>query len=668
MRIGIGLGLDADARRAAARAARDASRAVPRPDLTLAFGSIRLDQKAVHRGLAAELDMTRVLGGSSYAEITNAGVSEGSVAALSLSFDEAPASPRFAQVGICRSSREVGDALARGLGPGSAPRDGRELALIFGSVATGRDNAALARARARLPRTPFFGGMTCGDYDLGLSHPRFWDNVQYGPKLTRWDTRAAAVTLPDGYELAYGFEHGWEPVGPPVEITRARGEKVYEVGGVPVFDYYRRLLGDARDEKFFELLIQRYGFSVLAGEGRTLLKLPVACDFKRGFIQYFPADDLQGRRVRLILASRRSLISGARAAAERCRAALGGRRPDLLLMVSCCTRKRILHSRMNDELDAVRGVLGRGTPVFGFYSGGEIAPFESRHADAASPASDGSLYHTTTVALLALSAPKRARTGPLPRPSAPPRGAEARTLAAMRQALAIGEDTLDNAESVLANLSRKSHEDVEKLLLQNEVIHRYTPREVWNEVGARAARGVYELQDAEFRGAFLFMDVKGFTAFSETHRPAEVVSALNALFGPATEAIHDCGGDVDKYIGDCIFAAFRRTDGALRAAKRLLELTSARRAAGHPFDVRIGVNAGRAIRANVGSRDRREYTYIGDAVNLAQRLESNCAPGRALVSASAYRGARTRFPSVSRRSLTVKGRERPVTAYECGLA
>ncbi len=220
----------------------------------------------MHRGLSGALDASRLIGGSSYAEITNAGVTQGSVGVLSLSFDDAPV--RFAQVGICGSSREVGDELARGLGP--APAGGRDLALIFGSVATGRDNAALARARSKLVTTPFFGGMTCGDYDLGLSHPRFWDNNQYGPKLTRWDTRAALVGLPGGYEIAYGFEHGWEPVGPPVVITRARGEKVYEVGGVPVFDYYRRLLGDEHDEKFFELLIQRYAFSVLAGDGRLL--------------------------------------------------------------------------------------------------------------------------------------------------------------------------------------------------------------------------------------------------------------------------------------------------------------------------------------------------------------------------------------------------------------
>jgi class 3 adenylate cyclase len=663
MRIGIGLGLDADPARAAERAARDAKRSVPRPDLNIAFGSIRLDQKAVHRGLTGVLDPKRLIGGSSYAEITNGGVTEGSVGVLSLSFEDAPV--RFAQVGICHNSSEVGDELARGLGP--TPVGERDLALFFGSVADGRDNAALARVRSKLGRTPFFGGMTVGDYDLGLGNPRMWDNNQYGPRLTRWDARAALVGLPGGYEVAFGFEHGWEPVGPPVVITRARGENVYEVGGVPVFEYYRRLLGDAHDEKFFELLIQRYGFSVLGEDGRTLLKLPVACDFKRGFIQFIPAENLQGRTVRLILASRRSLISGARTAAERCLAALGGRRPDLLLMVSCCTRKRILHSRMNDELDAVRGVFGRGLPVFGFYSGGEIVPYESRYADAAGPAGTGSRYHATTVALLAISAPKRARVGRLPPPSQRRLGA-AENVAALRRSIAVGEDVLDNAESVLANLSRKSHHDVEKLLLQNEVIHRYTPREVWDEIGARAARGDYELPDAEFRGAFLFMDVKGFTSFSETHRPPEVVRALNELFGPATDAIHACRGDVDKYIGDCIFAAFRRPDDALRAAKRLLGLVAAQRADGNPFDVRIGINAGRAIRANVGSRDRREYTYIGDAVNLAQRLESNCTPGRALISASAYRGSRVRFPTAVRRSLSVKGRAEPVTAYECGLA
>ncbi|MFA6579412.1 MAG: FIST N-terminal domain-containing protein [Elusimicrobiota bacterium] len=663
VKIGLGLGIGGDSARAAKSAARDSLRGCPRPDLTLAFGSIHLDQRAVHRGLTSVLDASRLLGGSCYAEITNAGVTKGSVAVLSLSFDGAPVS--VAQAGACGCPRITADALCRGLGPAAA--QGRPLGFFFGSVADGRENVALKRLRSRRGPTPFFGGLTCGDYDLGMGHPDFWTNYQYGPRLTRSAVRAAQIGLPEDCGIAFGFEHGWEPVGAPFTITRARGEKVYEADGVPIFDYYRRFLGDEHDEGFFELLIQRYAFSLSAENGRSLLKLPVACDFKRGFISYFPAEELQGRRARLILAGRRGLIAGARTAALRCRAALGERRPDLLLMISCCSRSRILHSRMNDELDAVRGVFGRETPVFGFYSGGEIVPFESRYDDAADRTKPGSRFHASTVALLALSSPQPASVGRLPRPA---RRSMRPTeeAAALRRALAQGEETLDRTESFLANISRKSHQDVEKLKRQNEVIHRYTPHEVFDEIGARAARGEYELPDAEFRGAFMFMDVKGFTAFSEGHRPAEVVAALNALFGPATDAIHACRGDVDKYIGDCIFAAFRRPNDALRAAKRLLSLVAERRAAGHPFDVRIGINAGRAIRANVGSRDRREYTYIGDAVNLAQRLESNCTPGRVLVSAGAYRASRVRFPSATRRTLSVKNHLRPVAAFECALS
>jgi class 3 adenylate cyclase len=187
---------------------------------------------------------------------------------------------------------------------------------------------------------------------------------------------------------------------------------------------------------------------------------------------------------------------------------------------------------------------------------------------------------------------------------------------------------------------------------------------VWRAVGARAARGVYELPDAAFDGAFLFMDVKGFTSYSERHRPGQVVAALNRIMAPATKAIHARGGDVDKYIGDCIFASFRRPADAVAAGLDVLRRVEELRARGLPFEVRVGINAGRAVRANVGAPDRREYTYIGDAVNLAQRLESNATPGRLLVSAAVYAAVRKAHPRAPKRRLTVKGKAKAVTAYE----
>jgi len=173
--------------------------------------------------------------------------------------------------------------------------------------------------------------------------------------------------------------------------------------------------------------------------------------------------------------------------------------------------------------------------------------------------------------------------------------------------------------------------------------------------------------DSEFNGCFLFMDVKGFTSYSEDHRPSEVVGALNVIFGPATEIIYSCGGDVDKFIGDCIFAAFYKPDEALAAGRKLLELFRELQAKGSPFSMRIGINSGRAVRANVGSAGRREYTFIGDAVNTAQRLESNCAPGKLMVSEELYRQGTIRFSAAERKEIKVKGKKNPIVVYELTL-
>jgi adenylate cyclase len=217
----------------------------------------------------------------------------------------------------------------------------------------------------------------------------------------------------------------------------------------------------------------------------------------------------------------------------------------------------------------------------------------------------------------------------------------------------------------LANLSRQVYRDGERLRAQSEVLHRYTPHEVWSQSGASAERGEYEIADAEFNGAFLFLDVKGFTSYSELHSPKEVVQTLNALFEPATAIIYDCGGDVDKYMGDCIFAAFYDKSRAVEAGQRILSLFREVRAQGNPFNVRLGINAGRAIRANVGGVDRREYTFIGDAVNLAQRLESNCIPGKMLISEELYELVGANLGSIERRVITVKGKREPLVVYEC---
>jgi class 3 adenylate cyclase/CHASE2 domain-containing sensor protein len=130
-----------------------------------------------------------------------------------------------------------------------------------------------------------------------------------------------------------------------------------------------------------------------------------------------------------------------------------------------------------------------------------------------------------------------------------------------------------------------------------------------------------------------FSDVAGFSALTEKLAPSEIVAVMNEYLSAMTDIIEEQGGFVDKYIGDAIVAVFgaplddpdhahNAVSAALRCRARLEELNqSASAFMGHQLGQRIGLNSGDALVGNMGSRRRFNYTVMGDAVNLASRLE-----------------------------------------------
>ena len=133
---------------------------------------------------------------------------------------------------------------------------------------------------------------------------------------------------------------------------------------------------------------------------------------------------------------------------------------------------------------------------------------------------------------------------------------------------------------------------------------------------------------------FLFTDVRGFTALSESVTPEEVTYIMNKALTAQQSAVAECEGMVDKYIGDAMMAIFgapldleNHEDRAIECAKRIEtnmeELNTEFAAQGlPPIKIGIGINSGDAIIGNMGSEQRFDYTAIGDAVNIAARLES----------------------------------------------
>jgi adenylate cyclase len=140
----------------------------------------------------------------------------------------------------------------------------------------------------------------------------------------------------------------------------------------------------------------------------------------------------------------------------------------------------------------------------------------------------------------------------------------------------------------------------------------------------------------------MFMDIRGFTPISERLSPQELVSFLNVLFSPLTDAIQRQQGIVDKYIGDSIMAFWNAPvdvpDHAARACAAALEMRDiverlnrsdafGFRASGSPdlvVEVGIGINTGEACVGNMGSETRFNYSVVGDTVNIAARIEGDC--------------------------------------------
>lgn len=158
--------------------------------------------------------------------------------------------------------------------------------------------------------------------------------------------------------------------------------------------------------------------------------------------------------------------------------------------------------------------------------------------------------------------------------------------------------------------------------------------------------------------SLLYSDVRAFTGFAEASSPEAVVAFLNRLMTIQVRAVHDHGGDVDKLIGDALLAHFGGEDAAQRAVAAARAILEACAAAGLPRQVGIGVFTGEVVAGAIGPAERRDYTVVGDSVNVAARLCA-AAHGGELVVAAVDLVDGDGFGAVE--TLYVKGRRDPLS-------
>ena len=205
-----------------------------------------------------------------------------------------------------------------------------------------------------------------------------------------------------------------------------------------------------------------------------------------------------------------------------------------------------------------------------------------------------------------------------------------------------------------------------------DYLSKYIDKQIVEQITARADVDD-PLAAAERKITILFSDIVSFTKISEPLKPTELAGFVREYLSAMTDIVFAHGGTIDKYIGDAVMALFgapvaieNAAECAVRAALAMRERIASFAVPGQktPLRVRVGINTGVAVVGNLGSDRRMEYTALGDAVNLASRLETFARPNEIVVDDKTYFETKALFTYEQIGDIDVKNRLQPVPVYK----
>lgn len=188
-------------------------------------------------------------------------------------------------------------------------------------------------------------------------------------------------------------------------------------------------------------------------------------------------------------------------------------------------------------------------------------------------------------------------------------------------------------------------------------------------------KGDGDLGARKYEATVMFGDIRGFTSFSEAHSPESVVSVLNLHLEKLTRIISDEDGTIDKFLGDGILAVFGAPipyqDSAVRAVRAAWEMRKAAlipvkddQGDSHVLATGFGLATGPFLGGDVGSKQLRNWTVIGDVVNLASRLQGVTGQPDVIIDAPTYDLVKAHAIVESLGAVTLKGKAQPVECYK----
>ncbi|MBI4652654.1 FIST C-terminal domain-containing protein [Candidatus Kuenenbacteria bacterium] len=367
IKTGIGRSNNADSQKAGQEACQQAiDQMGGKPDLIMVFSSVALDQEKMLQGVNLVASGAMVVGCSDSGEITTHGSVRGHVVVMAITSDQI----KFT-VGLGRNvkndSFKAGQKAAEEVIKNAPEKISLFISLLEGLTGNG---AAIVRGfKAALgEHFPIIGGSAGDDFAFKKTFVYYKDQVL--------NDTVIGIGLSGNFSWGVGVKHGWEPIGLPMKVTKSEGGVIKELDNKPALSIYQDYFGKRAEELIKEPIAKMaytYPLGMTVKGSQELLIVDVVIANKKGEITC-AAEVPEGSEVRLMLGDPEKAIQAAKEAAENALTQLNGAMPKAIFIFDCMARHKLLGAQINEEIQVVQSILGKETPLIGFYTYGEQAP------------------------------------------------------------------------------------------------------------------------------------------------------------------------------------------------------------------------------------------------------------------------------------------------------
>ena len=360
-------------------------------DLIIVFSSIVYDQQKLIAGVCRAAGGTAVIGCSDSGEITEKGPVSQQVAVMAL---RTPNIEYFLGKGegTDKDSFRAGKQAAQQVQDKTKEKLSLFIMLLDGLAENGA--AAVRGVQDVLGKNfPIMGGSAGDDFKFEKTYQYFQGEV-----LTN---NVVGIGLSGEFSFGVGVQHGWEPIGLPMKVTKAQGSKLIEVDNRPALSIYEDYFGKRAEELTKEPIAKMaytYPLGMSVEGSDELLIRDVVIANEKGEITC-AAEIPEGSEIRLMLGDAEKAIQSAKEAAQNAKKQLGEAQAKAVFVFDCMARCKLLGQgiRTKEEIDAIQDVLGKDVPLIGFYTYGEQAPLAGKLGEDCR-----SVFHNETMTLLVL--------------------------------------------------------------------------------------------------------------------------------------------------------------------------------------------------------------------------------------------------------------------------